>query len=277
MKGLESLLNIQTGITMESTSEICGNHPQRKDKPIHLMIIDGEKVCPVCESEQRSIELAKRQAEYFEGAINSRSYNIFQKKSILTDIGLLEASFKNYEATQPEELANKDKAVEVFQRYKSGEVFNTWFVGNPGVGKSHLSMSILRNLNEWGNQDSSCLFVSVDEMLLRIRNSFSDKESEYTEFYFVDLLSKVEYLVLDDLGAETGGTNTDKKASDFTLRVLYAVANGRQNKTTIITSNLTLVALEKMYDAKLVSRLMRNTCLIRFQNTKDKRIKNITF
>lgn len=277
MKGLESLLNIQTGITMELTSEVCDNHPLRGDKPIHLMVIDGEKVCPVCEGEKRTEELAKKQENLLKVADRKTSYNVFQKKSVLTDIGLLETSFKNYEAVESEEIANKDKAVEVFRRYKGGEVFNTWFVGKPGVGKSHLSMSILRNLNEWGNQDQSCLFVSVDEMLLRIRNSFNDKESKYTEFYFVDLLSQVDYLVLDDLGAETGGTGTAKRATDFTMRVLYAIANGRQNKPSIITSNLSLVDLESMYDAKLVSRLMRDTCLIRFQNTVDKRIRNINF
>ncbi|MCG3089160.1 ATP-binding protein [Sporosarcina cyprini] len=277
MQEIGGLLTLQTGITMESTSEVCGNHPYRKERPIHLMIIDGQKVCPVCESERRSEELSKKQSEIFERTFNSIAYNVFQKKSVLTDTGLLDASFKNYEVQAPEEIENKEKSVKAFKRYKKGEVFNTWFVGKPGVGKSHLSMSILRNLNESGNRDKSCLFASVDEMLLRIRNSFNDKETPFTEFYFVDLLSSVDYLVLDDLGAETGGIGTGKRATDFTMRVLYAIANGRQSKPTIITSNLTLPDLESMYDEKLISRLMRDTYLIRFQNTTDKRVRNITF
>lgn len=274
---MKSLLDIKTGITMESTSEVCSNHPNRINKPIPLMMIDGNKVCPVCEGERQAELLSQRQTELLQTADKQKSYRVFEKKNILSDRGLLNASFQNYEVDQPEEVSNKDRAVEVFRRYKTDEVFNAWLVGKPGVGKSHLAMSILRNINEAGQQDKSCLFVSVDDMLLRIRNSFNDKESMYTEFYFVDLLSSVDFLVLDDLGAETGGTGSAKKATDFTLRVLYAIANGRQNKSTIITSNLTLAALEAMYDPKLVSRLMKNTCLIRFTETKDKRIKNIDF
>ncbi|ARK26360.1 hypothetical protein SporoP37_15740 [Sporosarcina sp. P37] len=242
-----------------------------------MMIIDGEKVCPACECQKETEALEKKESDRLNAADQNQKHSMFKRDSILTDIGLLEASFKTYIAEQPEETANKEKAAEAFRRYKQEQVFNTWLVGNPGVGKSHLAMSILRNCNEMGTRDKSCLFVSVDEMLLRIRSSFSDKESKYTEFYFIDLLTKADFLVLDDLGAETGGTGTEKKATDFTMRVLYGIANGRQNKPTIITSNLSLIALEKMYDPKLVSRLMRNTFLIRFRETTDKRIRNITF
>ena len=95
--------------------------------------------------------------------------------------------------------------------------------------------------------------------------------------YFVDLLSKVDYLVLDDLGAETGAVGTKKKASDFIQRVLYAIANGRQSKSTIVTSNLSIPALQDMYDTKLISRLLRDTYQIHFTNTSDKRVRKIEF
>lgn len=262
---------------MDLTSNVCDQHPKRINKPIYKVMFEGQEVCPLCESERMTKELSDEEDGKIKHAMNSRRYNTFKNQSILTDIGLLEASFSGYETSQPETITNKKRASEAFVKYKQGETFNTWLTGTPGVGKSHLAMSILRNLNESGEKDKSCLFVSIDEMLLRIRNSFDNKESRYTEHYFVDLLSNVDYLVLDDLGAETGGIGTKKTATDFTLRVLYAISNGRQNKSTILTSNLSRVALENMYDPKLVSRLMKDTYLIRFIATTDKRIKNIEF
>jgi len=262
---------------MDSTSKICENHPLRVEKPIFKVMFEGNEICPVCESNRRTVELSNLEDMKIKGVMNKVDYGTFRNKSIITDIGLLEASFGNYEASEPETTKNKNRALEAFSKYKEGEVFNIWFTGSPGVGKSHLAMSILRNLNEFGEKDKQCLFISVDEMLLKIRNSFDNKESKFTEFYFANLLSKVDYLVLDDLGAETGGTGTTKKATDFTLRVLYSIANARQNKSTMITTNLSRTALEAMYDRKLVSRLMKDTYLIDFKDTSDKRIKNIQF
>lgn len=257
------------------TGNECNLHPDRA-KPVITMNIDGEEVCPVCELNKETAALESREKEKYDIAMNSADYNVFRQRSVLTDTGLLHASFTNYETTQGEETSNKEMATKVFQKYKQGETFNTWLTGPPGVGKSHLAMSVLRNLNEADKKDKQCLFVSVDEMLLQIRNSFNDKESKFTEPYFISLLSKVDYLVLDDLGAETGGTGTTKQATDFTLRVLYAIANGRQSKSTIITTNLSKNALVKMYDPKLVSRLMKDMMIIDFKHTIDKRPQNIT-
>ncbi|WP_181313542.1 ATP-binding protein [Planomicrobium soli] len=242
-----------------------------------LIKYEEEEICPLCERERNTELLSQQQSEKIRQAHASKAYLAFSKQSILTDENLYSASFGNYEAKQHEEIANNEKAVKAYQRYKGGEVFNTWLTGMPGVGKSPLAMSILRNLNETGEKDKCCLFISVDEMLRKIRGTFDNRESIYTENYFVDLLSVADHLVLDDLGAETGATGTGKQASDFTLRVLYAIANARQNKPTIITSNLSKGELVKMYDAKLVSRLMKDTYLIKFEETSDKRIKNIEF
>lgn len=263
-----------------TTSEICYEHETQVNGKIYVKEIkkvsyNGEVFCPLCERERTTQELSEQEDMKIKNAMSKRNYNVFHNQTIVTDIDLLEASFTNYEATEPEEIANKKKATDIFTKYRAGGVFNTWFTGLPGVGKSHLAMSILRNLNEKGEKDKSCLFVSVDEMLLLIRDSFGNNESRYTEHYFVDLLSSVDFLVLDDLGAETGGTGTKKQATDFTLRVLYAIANGRQNKSTIVTTNLSRNALVSMYDPKLVSRLMRNQVRISFANTVDKRLGNI--
>lgn len=267
-----------------TTTEICYEHETQANgkvyvKEIKMISFDGEVFCPICERDRTTKELSDAEKMKYDHSMNKRNYNTFHNQSVLTDIGLLEASFGSYEAgkLKSETDINKKRALDAFENYKQGKAFNTWFTGAPGVGKSHLAMSILRNLNESGSKDKSCLFVSIDEMLLRIRNSFDNKESIYTEHYFSNLLSSVDYLVLDDLGAETGATGTDKRATDFTMRVLYAIANGRRDKSTIVTSNLSKAELVKMYDGKLVSRLMGAMYKIQFKDTVDKRISEVKF
>lgn len=273
MKPLNSLLQEQTTL-LDLTGKQCDKHG---DKLINTIRIDGEEVCPICERDRNEQILSQQQTELIRTSHMRKGYETFSKKSILTDTALYKASFGTFEANEPEEIRNKERALKAFEQYKKGEVFNTWLTGLPATGKSHLAMSILRNLNESGQKDKTCVFVSVDEMLRHIRSSFSNKESTMTESYFVEMLSNADYIVLDDLGAETGGTGSSKQATDFTLRVLYGIANARQNKSTIITSNLSKSELTHMYDAKLVSRLMKDTYLIGFKETSDKRIKNIEF
>lgn len=231
----------------------------------------------MCENEKETAALEREESERFRKIIASKKYRALSEKSIVQDKTLLRASFDTYIAKTEEEVTNKQKAIACVERYIQGQAFNLWFNGSPGVGKSHLAMSMLHGLNERAHKDKSCLFIDLDEMLRRIRASFEDKSSKYTEQYFISLLCDVDYLVLDDLGAETGNIDTNKIASDFTSRVLRAVVNARQDKSTIITTNLSSEQLLKMYDPKLISRMMRHLETVIFKDTVDKRIKNIGF
>jgi len=238
------------------------------------MIVNEKEICPRCELEQQNAAFEKQvQSEIFE-TMKLHKQNMLASKSLLQDKTLWNASFDSYIDESQEERVNKHQTLQFVDQYKKGSTFNLWFYGKPGVGKSHLSMSILKTLN---SLEISCLFIDIDEMLRKIRNSFNDKQSPYTEQYFTDLLTEVDFLVLDDLGAETGNIDTDKSASDFTSRVLRAIINSRQDKSTIVTTNLETKRLLKMYDPKLISRMMKNIEVIKFETTKDKRIHNVGF
>ncbi|SOC06353.1 DNA replication protein DnaC [Ureibacillus xyleni] len=265
-----SEIKLPHNLQMALTSKFCDLHR------CHYMLINNKEMCTVCETDKLTQQLERELANEILQQQTLAKYNLLYKQSILQDETLLEAGFKNYYVTEHEEVANKERAIIALNQFRKGEVFNIWLTGNTGVGKSHLAMALLRSLNEF-HRDVTCLFVDVDEMLRRIRDSFHNRESKYTEQYVTDLLASVDYLVLDDLGAETGDIDTEKRASDYTSRVLRGIINARQKKSTIITTNLNRAKLEAMYDRKLVSRLMKNTYLIHFAETKDKRIRNIEF
>lgn len=240
---------------------------------VQKMIINGQVVCPVCECER---ETAKTTAEEQAKANRYKENNktlILYNRSILQDESIAMARFDTYR-TDGEPLAYQNLVA--MQQHATailnGEKFNILLYGPPGVGKSHLSYSLLHDINVRSNNKMSCLFIDIDEMLRRLRDSFNNPESMYTEFYFTRLMSEVDVLVLDDLGAETGNEQTEKRASDFTGRILRAVANSRQEKVTIVTTNLGGEQINKMYDGKTLSRLSKNRKAVLFDGrVKDKR------
>ena len=86
------------------------------------------------------------------------------------------------------------------------------------------------------------------------------------------MLTRVDYLVIDDLGAEVGDTdNENRAANDFIHRVWYGVSTGRQGKFTIVTTNLSGVALTKLYDKKVVSRLTAHLETVKFEEKQKER------
>lgn len=283
MERIQMPQRLQKNITF--LSEECHKHTYRKNgqdviNPVKKMNINGIVVCPRCEVERDNQRIQKVEQEKYEQYLEERKeqskpHRVLYTKSIVTDKTIINAKFDNFIPECQEEYNNKEEMLEVARRLSAGEVFNVILQGNPGAGKSHLAYALLSNLNESGN--CSCLYISIDEMLNRIRDSFSNKNSIYTQAYFVDLMSNVDFLVLDDLGAETGAIETDKKATDFTQRVLYSVTSTRQNKATVLTTNLSSARLFEMYDKKLVSRLMKNPKYIVFREAKDKRMANIPF
>lgn len=250
-------------------SETCDIHGIQK------IMYDGKAVCPRCETEEDTKKLQRDITEDYYIQEQKRKYNIFYRQSIVSDQSVLEAEIRKLTAQGDEDKKNLNTAFEVLEAYKQGKVFNTVFQGSQGVGKSFISYSLLRELNE--SMKLSCLYMSLEEVARLIRDSYSNKESKYTEQYFADLCGIVDYLLIDDLGAESGAMDTEKRASDFIHRLLYSITTSRQNKSTITTTNLSGTQLAKIYDPKIVSRLFRKPKFIIYKETKDKRINQLPF
>jgi DNA replication protein DnaC len=123
--------------------------------------------------------------------------------------------------------------------------------GPTGSGKTHLAVAAFLKCRESRSiniRGSSPIFTTAPELLLKIRSTFN-KESEHTEAEVIDTYSESCFLILDDLGAE--------KTSEFAITSLYLVIDrrNRDNKQTIITSNLNLKEIEEKLDARIASRL----------------------
>ncbi|WP_102694159.1 ATP-binding protein [Rummeliibacillus pycnus] len=262
---MEPIINsLQKNILMALTSNECLKH----GKPMPIMMIDGVEVCPKCELEKEDVKFRKKLSEEAIERERNKRKNTLYYRSFFRDKSIKDAGFKNFKIKTAEEAENLRLARQAVAHYKTKKVFTTLFQGNTGAGKSHLAMAIVRNLNETLN-DVECVFVNVRSMIMEIKDSWRNEDNPHTSMYFADLLSRVDFLVLDDLGNESA----DDKANKTVLEILTEVLESRQDKATIITTNCTREQLERIYTKALISRTLKITALIIFEKTNDKRIK----
>lgn len=263
-----SSMGLLKNLILES-DRMCAIH----NEPMHEY--RGHVACQKCQREKVQAEDEALRAEAMKRYEKRITFDKLYKDSIVGDYTLREANFDNYAADDAETERNKLAARRIAGRYLKGEVFNTLLTGTAGAGKSHLAMGILKAVNEHADPWKSCLFISLDEFLLDIRSTYNDKLTNEDERTLVERVATVDLLVIDDLGAETGFIGTDKVATNFTQRILYALMNRRQDKSTIITTNLNSKQVAAMYDSKVISRLYRNLGdnILTFSTDKDRRIK----
>ena len=245
----------------------------------YQLIDDGKEVfCPKCRMEAADAQLVKQQSELAEENEKKRAYEAFFYESVLTDETLLAARLTNYECDIAEQATNLAETKKLVEQIKKGEVFNIFVQGVRGAGKSHLMYALAHELNEfYKGSKKKVIFVEIAEMLDRIRYSFKNKQSRYTEEYYKELLANADIVVFDDLGSETGAIDTEKAATDFTVKMLKGITTARQNKVTATTSNLSGKQLFETYDERVISRLLRNPRYIVFKDTKDKRLERLPF
>lgn len=265
-------LNFELLKHVKKTNEYCQIHPEQQ----LLVLANHEPFCPKCVDEKRR---HKNNELVTIGALRNYKrgfHDVLRKDSIIDDEDLWQASFDNYEVEAGSEAeVNLKKAKRIAYRYMDRSYqANTIITGKPGVGKSHLAISMLKGVNENIKPNASCLFISINEMMRKIKDSFEHRDSYYTESRMVDLLGKVSLLVLDDLGSEASFRRESREASEYVQQVLFGVLNKRSR--TIITTNLNSDELSQIYNPKLLSRMYKgvvsNDAIIKFEKTKDKRM-----
>lgn len=130
---------------------------------------------------------------------------------------------------------------------------NILFIGQPGTGKTHLSVALGLKALGYGK---TVMFSSVWEMIQRLQASRADlsyqrKLEEYL---------KPDLLILDELGYRSMG---EKTVEDF----FEIVARRYEKGSIIITSNRSISEWDKVFVDKtlttaIVDRLMHHCCVI---------------
>ena len=119
------------------------------------------------------------------------------------------------------------------------------FQGAPGLGKTHLSLAIAKEVIDKGY---GVVYVSAPAILTKIENEHFDIKK--TESPAEQIVTECDLLIIDDLGTEF--------TSRFTVSAVYNIINTRMitSRPTIISTNLTLTELQEKYNSRIVSRII---------------------
>ncbi|EOJ8667013.1 ATP-binding protein [Providencia stuartii] len=129
------------------------------------------------------------------------------------------------------------------------------FCGIPGTGKTHLAVSIAREIAE-DLQES--VFITTAARIIR---AFCRTWSGNSEFSELDVLAKYcdpDLLIIDEIGVQYG--------TDSERNILFEVINDRYEYLlpTILVSNLPLNELEEMLGERVVDRLLQGGTVLTF-------------
>lgn len=134
--------------------------------------------------------------------------------------------------------------------------------GATGLGKTLLSGCIARELLKKG---VSVAFDSIQNYLREIENEHFGRSQNSGDT--LETILSADLAILDDLGSEF--------MTNFSASAVYNIINSRLNmgKPTIVSSNLTLEELDKIYDDRIISRLTGMFYTLRFIGEDIRQIK----
>ncbi|MFU1991977.1 ATP-binding protein [Priestia megaterium] len=253
-KMINNTMNFSSHVIKEYKCGKCGE----LIRVIRLVINGKVRIanrCKACDDR----ELEKEALQTYKDLQVSKRERIFNDFSLISD-GLKNATFENYHPAN-QELAEAKKIaknyVDVFNKYKG-----LMFVGDYGVGKSHLSYSICKEVREKG---FTSIFISVPELLTKLKSTFNNT-GNYTEEALLTALKNVDLLVLDDIGADY--------PTDWAISKLFEVINSRIGKNNVYTTNNNAKELINKVGKRNFSRMMENVQLVKM-NGNDYRLKNL--
>ena len=136
--------------------------------------------------------------------------------------------------------------------------------GDIGTGKTYSAIALLRN--DFENKREG-VFISVPNLLLKIKSTFNNPKSEVSELELIEYYSTIPNLYLDDIGVE--------KPTEWAVQLLYVIIDNRlcEELRTVITSNLNYQELEAHFGIRFTSRVA-GMCGTPFKLTgTDRRLK----
>jgi DNA replication protein len=152
-------------------------------------------------------------------------------------------------------------------KFSSSTSENLLFMGSTGLGKTHLSTAVAKEIIELGfdvvYDTAQNIFADFEyERFGRSYGGDSDDEPQRTLKYF-----GCDLLIIDDLGTEL--------SNQFTVACLYNIVNTRVNRgsPTIINTNLGRDELRRRYADRITSRLFGEFTLMMFTGSDVRALK----
>ncbi|WP_404453993.1 ATP-binding protein [Virgibacillus necropolis] len=247
--------NPKQGLIKTYICQSCHQEVERKELVIPIGPFKGEKTIVDFGCKCEDIKLAEQTKRSHMQLKQDKLINSFNYYSLIND-SLKSATIENYKPTSIE-LKKAKKMVSAYIDAFDGK-HNLLLTGNYGTGKSHLSISITKELMELGYH---CLFVSLPKLLTKIKRTYN-KEG-VTEDELLDFIRQVDLLVIDDIGSE--------QQTEWSTSKLFEIFDDRTGKATIYTTNLNSTELKKRVNERNFSRMMENTEVVVMNGTDYRR------
>jgi DNA replication protein DnaC len=181
----------------------------------------------------RAGRISKAQAKGLHGRIPSRYRGVSFDRPPVSDIA----------RSAPDQMQSVRRYVrEIEENLNGGR--GLWIQGDVGTGKTTLAMLVSKAALDAGR---SVAIYSLPRLLNLLRESM---DSEQGMVDFMDRLTAVDLLHLDDLGAEN--------QTDWVLEQLYSIVNARYEaeRAIVATTNLMPDELSERLGSRTVSRLV---------------------
>jgi len=181
----------------------------------------------------RAGRIARVRAAQLEGRIPRRYQGVSFERPPVSDIA----------RTAPDQIQSIRRYLRTIeQNLDSGR--GLWIAGDVGTGKTTLAMLVSKGALDAGR---SVAIYSLPRLLNLLRESLA---SESGMLDFMDRLTAVDLLHLDDLGAEN--------QTEWVLEQLYSIVNARYEaqRAIVATTNLMPDALAEHLGPRTVSRLV---------------------
>ena len=193
-----------------------------------------------------------------------RSAKKYQYETLSTVMPFNECSFDNFLLEYyPEEGStnvspklrmekNLNYCKKFVNNFPKGE--NLLFMGGVGLGKTHLSVAIAKELIEKGY---GVYYASVENLVTNLqKEKFGRADGD---FGYHQAVEDADLLIIDDLGTEFN--------TQYSRTAVYEIVNSRllSGKSTIINTNLFMEELKDRYTERIASRFIGNYTPLLFE------------
>lgn len=245
----------------------CGSEFENFDFYVNgeFKFSNTDDLCFSCKMKKEDEEMVRKFMEKREKRKNLR----FDRISVLP-VDLDGASLENYYPKNESQV----NALETVKSYVSGELDRKtlFFQGDTGIGKTHLSYAVYEIFKSEGYP---AIFIDLPSLLSSIRETYNN-DGPMTQERIMNLITECELFVLDDIGAEYVKPDANGFES-WAADILFQIANSRQGKKNIYTTNFSSKYLNQKYgmmSKRIISRLMNNARIIKMEGN-DHRLEGL--
>lgn len=263
LKQAKLLLEGDTSALTELKSEIARLSAQKKE----LLLAGGfpedyleiHYFCPDCKD---TGYIGTNKCHCFQKAIVDLLYTQSNLQEVLDEENFSTCSLDYYSSGHIDPLTGRSSleaiqtalhACHEFVDTFSTDFRNVLLYGDTGVGKTFLSHCIAKELMD---QTYSVIYFSASRLFDVLAKSMFGKKDEQ-EDDSLNYIYNCDLLIIDDLGTELSNT--------FTASQLFQCLNERilRKKSTIISTNLALDDIKRIYSERIFSRISSNYIMLR--------------